>query len=261
MGSMLAEPQDTGADWRFSLAGIRVRVSVFFWLAAVLLGWNAAQSWAGNDQRALLQFLGLWVGAVFVSILVHEFGHALAYRAFGQGAHVILYHFGGLAIPEAWGRRSHLRPFQRVLVSAAGPAAQLVLATLIVVALKAAGRIVPFPITALGERLGLYDGDRFGSPLAAAAFSFLLSINVFWPLLNLVPVPPLDGGQIVRDGLLALGVSNAHRLAGMVGVAAGGGIAWWAYTNHQPYIAILFAMLAVSCWQGLSGGTPWKRWR
>lgn len=261
MAGMLAEPQETSADWWFTLAGVRVRVSVFFWLAAVLLGWNAAQSRAGQDQRTLLQMLGLWVASVFVSILVHEFGHALAYRAFGQGAHVVLYHFGGLTIPEIWGRRGHLRPFQRLLVSVAGPAAQLLLAAVIVVALKASGRIVPFPIVAIGERLGLYEGARFASPLAAAACSFLLSINVFWPLLNLVPVPPLDGGQIVRDGLLALGVGDAHRLAGMVGVAAGGAVAWWAYSHQQTYIAILFAMLAVSCWQGLSGSTPWKRWR
>jgi stage IV sporulation protein FB len=257
---LLAEPQETAADLRFEIAGIRVRVSVFFWVAAVLLGWGACQWWAGNDQRALLQYLALWVGAVFVSILVHELGHALAYRAFGQGAHVVLYHFGGLAVPEAWGRRAHLRPFQRLVVAAAGPAAQLVLAAVIVLGLKAAGRVVPFPFVGLGERLGLFAGERFNSVFAAATFEFLLSINLFWPLVNLVPVPPLDGGQIVREGLLTLGVGDAHRIAGIVGVAAGAAAAWWGYTRGQPYLGILFAMLAVSCWQNLSGGSStWRR--
>ena len=37
----LAEPQPTSADWHFEVAGIRVRVSAWFWLAAALLGWNA----------------------------------------------------------------------------------------------------------------------------------------------------------------------------------------------------------------------------
>jgi len=258
---LLAEPQKTGADLHFAVAGIPVRVSAFFWVAAVLLGWNACQWWAGNDQRALLQYLALWAGAVFVSILVHELGHALAYRAFGQAAHIVLYHFGGLAIPELWGRRSHLRPFQRLLVAAAGPAAQLALAAAIILGLKAAGRIVPFPFPLLGDRLGLFAGERFASPFAAATFEFLLSINLFWPLVNLVPVPPLDGGQIVREGLLTLGIGDAYRIAGMVGVAAGGAAAWWGYTRGQPYIGILFAMLAVSCWQSLSASTPWNRWR
>lgn len=258
---LLAEPQETGADLRFEIAGVRVRVSVFFWVAAVLLGWGACQWWAGNDQRALLQYLALWSAAVFVSILVHELGHALAYRAFGQGAHVVLYHFGGLAIPEAWGRRAHLRPFQRLLVAAAGPAAQLALAAVIVLGLKAAGRVVPLPFVGLGERLGFFAGERFASPFTAAAFEFLLSINLLWPLVNLVPVPPLDGGQIVREGLLTLGVPEAHRIAGMVGVVAGAAAAWWGYTRGQPYLGILFAMLAVSCWQSLSAGSPpWRRW-
>jgi stage IV sporulation protein FB len=258
---LLAEPQETGADLRFEIAGIRVRVSVFFWVAAVLLGWGACQWWAGNDQRALLQYLALWSAAVFVSILVHELGHAIAYRVFGQGAHIVLYHFGGLAIPEAWGRRAHLRPFQRLLVAAAGPAAQLALAAVIIVGLKAAGLVVPLPFVGLGERFGLFAGERFTSPFAAAMFEFLLSINLFWPLVNLVPVPPLDGGQIVREGLLTLGVPEAHRIAGIVGVGAGAAAAWWGYTRGQPYLGILFAMLAVSCWQSLSAGSPpWRRW-
>ena len=158
---LLAEPQETAADWHFDLAGIRVRVSAWFWLAAALLGWNICQAFARGDQRALLQFLVIWIGVVFLSLLVHELGHAFAYRAFGQGAHVVLYHFGGIAIPELWGRRGHLRPFQRLLVSAAGPIAQLALAAAIVAALKLTGYSVPFPIEALGRSLGL-DGGRLG---------------------------------------------------------------------------------------------------
>ena len=258
---LLAEPQDSGADWRFELLGIRVRVSVWFWLAAALLGWNVCQTFSGGDQRALLQMLAIWIGVVFVSILVHEFGHALAYRFFGQGAHIVLYHFGGLAIPEAWGRRTHLRPLQRLLVSAAGPAAQLLLAAAVVIGLKAAGLYVPFPLESIGRRLGLYAGREFASPLAYALCDFLLFVNVFWPLMNLLPVPPLDGGQMMREGLLALDVPDAHRIAGMIGVVVGGAVAWWGYTQHEPYLGIMFAMLAASCFQGLSAGSPpWKRW-
>lgn len=257
---LLAEPQPTPADWQFELAGIRVRVSGWFWLAAILLGFNTCQSFARGDQRALLGYLILWAVVVLVSILIHEMGHALAYRFFGQSAHVVIYHFGGLAIPELWGRRVSLRPVQRLCVSTAGPLAQLAVAAAIVVILKAGGWFVPFPILSVGRALGLYAGRDISSPILLAVIDFLLWVNIFWPLLNLVPVPPLDGGQMLREGLLAVGLPNAYQIAGMIGVGAGAGVAYWGYTRGDHFLAIMFGMLAASCWQSLSlGGGPWRR--
>jgi len=256
---LLAEPQPTPADWRFAIAGIPIRVSVWFWLGAALLGWGSCQSFAAGDQRALLGYLILWAAAVLISILVHELGHALAFRFFGQGSQIIVYQFGGLAIPDTWGRRVSLRPIQQLIVSAAGPLAQLALAALIVAGLRAAGYSVPFPIAAIGEPLGLYEGRQIESLQAFAFTIFMLSVNIYWPLLNLLPVPPLDGGQIVREGMLALGVADAHKIAGLLGVAVGALVAYWGYTRNQPFLGIMFAMLAVSCWQSLSAGGP--RWR
>lgn len=258
---LLAEPQPTPADWQFELAGIRVRVSAWFWLASILLGFNTCQSFAGGDQRALLGYLILWAVVVLVSILVHEMGHALAYRFFGQPAHIVVYHFGGLAIPEVWGRRVYLRPFQRLIVSAAGPLAQLALAGVIVLGLVAGGwRMHYFPIPAIGRALGLDAGREIDSRIIEAVLDFLLWVNVFWPLLNLVPVPPLDGGQMLREGLLAAGVPNAFQIASMIGVGAAAGVAYWGYMRGDHFLGIMFAMLAASCWQSLSlGGGQWRR--
>jgi stage IV sporulation protein FB len=257
---LLSEPQPTSADWQFELAGIQVRVSPWFWLASTLFGFGTCQSFAQGDQRALIGYLILWVGVVLVSILVHELGHALTFRFFGQSAHIVIYHFGGLAIPEFWGRRVSLRPVQRMLVSAAGPLAQLGLAALIVLALKAGGWFVPFPLPSIGRALGLYAGREIDSRIIQAVIDFLLWVNIFWPLLNLVPVPPLDGGQIVREGLLALGLTQAQWIAGIIGVGAGAGVAYWAYTRGDHFLGIMFAMLAASCWQSLSAsGGPWRR--
>jgi stage IV sporulation protein FB len=256
---LLSEPQPTGGDLHFEIAGVRVRVSVWFWLAAALMGWGVCQAFSLGDQRRLLTFLGMWIVSVFLSILVHELGHALAYRAFGQDAHVVLYHFGGLTSPASWGRR-HLRPTQRLLVSAAGPAAQLALAAAIVMVLRAGGYAAPFPFPGIGRLLGLYDGRAIPSEGVAVLCDFLLYINIFWPLLNLVPVPPLDGGQIVREGLVAIGIDDGPRIASIIGVFTGAALAWWGYTRGQPYLGIMFAMLAVSCFQSLSNDTPWRRW-
>ncbi len=256
----LTEPQPTAADLRFSWSGIPVRVSAWFWVAAALLGWNVCQSLAGGDQRELLRSLVAWVAVVFVSILVHEMGHALAYRYFGQAAHVVLYHFGGLAIPDRWGRRGARRPIERLIVSAAGPLAQLALAAAVVTLLRAGDYRVPFPISSVGAALGLDAGRQLPSQLAFAIVWFLLQVNIFWPLLNLLPVPPLDGGQIVREGLASLGVGDADRIAGVLGMIAGGLVAVWAYSRNEPYLGIMFGMLAVSCFQNLPGNTPWQRW-
>jgi len=256
----LAAPQPTPADLQFSLFGIPVRVSGWFWVGAALLGWGNCLSLARGDQRQLLQYLVIWMVAVLFSILVHEMGHALAYRWFGQSAQVVLYHFGGLTIPTAWGGRGARRPSERLIVSAAGPLAQLGLAAAIVAVFKVGGYAVPFPLIGMGESLGLYEGAAIGSRFLAVFVDFLLFVNIFWPLLNLVPVPPLDGGQIVREGLLSLGVTDAARIAAMIGVAAGAAVAWWGYTHNQPFLGIMFAMLTVSCFQSLSDNTPWQRW-
>lgn len=255
---LLAEPQPTPADWQFEVAKIPVRVSAWFWLGAALLGWSACQGLAGGDQRSMIGYLLVWAVTVLVSILVHEMGHALAFRYFGQGAHIVIYHFGGLAIPDAWGRHVRLRPIQQLLVSAAGPAAQLALAVAVIALLKVGGWRVPFPIESVGQSLGLYSGRPFHLPFLSAFFAFLMYVNVFWPILNLLPVPPLDGGQIVREGLLAMGVADAHRIAGMIGVATGALVAYWAYMNNEPFLGIMFAMLAASCWQSLSSSTRWR---
>jgi stage IV sporulation protein FB len=257
-GMLLAEPQPTPADLRFSLAGIPVRVSLWFWLASALFGWNICRLLSAGDQRELLRYLVMWIGASFVSILLHEMGHALAYRFFGQATQVVLFHFGGLTVPLLWGRRGRRSPGAGFLVSAAGPVAQLALALLLVIGLRAAGYAIPFPLPEIGDRLGFAEGRLIESRFVFALVWFLLQINIFWPIFNLMPVPPLDGGQMVRDGLLVVGVDDAVRIANVVGVGVGGLVAWWAYTRGEPYVGIMFAMLAVSCFQSVSDGGRWR---
>lgn len=249
----LSEPAPTSADMRFTLAGIPVRVSAWFWVGAALLGWGMCQWLSRGDQRELLRLLVAWVAVVFVSILLHEMGHALAWRAFGKPSNVVLYHFGGLTSLDGWGRRFRRTPREQLIVSAAGPIAQLLLAAGIVIALKSVGYAVPFPIEPVSDAFELHEGRRLPSSLLAAVVMFLLYVNVFWPLLNLVPVPPLDGGQIVREGLEWIGVPDARRIASMLGAVCGGLVGWWAMTGGETYMAILFFMLAASCIQSLGG--------
>ena len=99
---MLQAPRETEYDLNFHFLGFAVRISWTFWLGALFIGFHLVQSMDNvfgplSPGRAAL-FL-LWTGCVFVSILIHELGHALAFRQFGIHSSIVLYHFGGLAIP------------------------------------------------------------------------------------------------------------------------------------------------------------------
>src|SRR5262249_18087715 len=119
---MLLEPEQTQYDLRFSILGIRVRVHPLFWLTSVILGWNLVNVPEIGTGNGLLNLV-LWVACVFVWILLHEMGHVVMGRLFGSEGHIVLLAFGGLAIGSA-----NLRErWQRIAVSAAGPAIQLVL--------------------------------------------------------------------------------------------------------------------------------------
>jgi stage IV sporulation protein FB len=131
---LFAPPPPTRYDLRFTLAGIPVRVHPLFWLIAILFG---------SSSGDFLQLL-IWVAAVFVSILVHELGHAFAMRFYGQRSQVILHMAGGLTVPEsaAWGGGSanvYLGPTREILISLAGPGAGFLLAALVMAGVVAAG--------------------------------------------------------------------------------------------------------------------------
>jgi Zn-dependent protease len=168
----LADPGPTALDLRFRLFRTPVRVHPMFWLCMAIFGWSStASAVTGN----ILGDLIIWILCAFVSILLHEFGHVLAFQIFGNNAHIVLYMFGGLAIPDGAPRHG----WQRIIVSAAGPGAQLLLYALI--------------------RLALWQGGYPESPVVRLIFRDLLWINLFWPLFNLLPIYPLDGGQIARE--------------------------------------------------------------
>jgi Zn-dependent protease len=166
------EPNETAYDLRWRMFGTPVRVHPMFWLIAVVLGYDAT-------IRLGVGYVLAWVGCVFVSVLLHEFGHVWMGRLFGSHGHIVLYSFGGLAI----GSNQLSRRWQRILVLLAGPCIQLIF-----------WAILRFG----GIRLLLFMPDASRDP-AAFVLAMLLEINLFWPILNLLPIWPLDGGQITRE--------------------------------------------------------------
>lgn len=232
---MFVDPGQSPYDLNFSLFGIRVRVSPWFWLVSAFFVWDSVE--------AGFSYLFMGIGCIFISILVHELGHVLAGRLFGADGYIVLYGFGGLAV----GSNNLSRRWQRIAVSFAGPLAQfMVLGVLI---------------------LGLWQGwippMRELSGLPRFAFAVMFSINLYWPLLNLLPVCPLDGGMISREVLEGFSPNRGLRWSLGLSVACAGLLAVNSLLVVMrqkpiiPYFAggtwtlILFGMLAVSSYQML----------
>jgi stage IV sporulation protein FB len=244
---MFQVPPPTRYDLNFSILGIPVRVHPFFWLITLLLG---------SSSRSLLGVL-IWIVAIFISILIHELGHALVMRRFGQDPEIIL-HFGGLAAPRSvsWGggyANVSTTPNQQILISLAGPFAGFAFAVLILMVSVALGGVIipnfifgflPFPVV-------LFPTDA--TLLTSMVMTFLL-VNVFWGYVNLVPVYPLDGGQVARHAWLKADPWDGVRKSLWLSVIAGGIMALAALVLLQSiYMTVLFGLLAFQSYQTVQG--------
>lgn len=255
---LLLEPRPTAYDLHFHVAGIPVRVHPLFWLAAVLLG--------GLDSDP--RFLLIWVPVVFSSVLVHELGHALTMRRFGQTPRIVLYMMGGFATtssgPYGFGfslSRS-LKHAEQVLVLLAGPGAGFLLAAVVLLLVRVTGGEVEFvrafPVF---YRFRLAIGDSLEYPQLYGLVHVLVFVNVFWGLINLVPVYPLDGGQIARELCVARDPWQGVVYSLWISLVAGTVMVVVALKYQEVFLAILFGLLAVQSYQALQqsrGG--WRGW-
>lgn len=194
----LRDPGRTDYDLNFSVLGIDVRVHPFFFLVSLLFGQNLV----GNATNITGIDVLLGVGIFFVSILVHELGHSLAFRHFGQHSRIVLYWLGGMAIPERGalsGRHVSLNHKQQIIVSVAGPVAGLLLG---VFAILIGRTIVPDGAMAIFAGFipvfNPFTEAYAQNQTAMSVINGFIIINFILNLLNLLPIYPLDGGQIAR---------------------------------------------------------------
>lgn len=241
----IQELPPTRYDLRFSIAGIPVSVHPSFWLIALLFGAS------GN-----LLLLPVWILVVFVSILVHELGHAFAFRRYGQRSRVLLYFAGGLTIPEpvSWGSgyaNVGMTANQQIFISFAGPGTGFLFAALVIgIVLVTGGSVITDRL--LGIPLPLSAAMPFGGLVVTALVSMLLWVNIFWGLINLMPVYPLDGGSIARNVFVQVDPIDGVRKATWLSVIAGAVIALVGLIFFRSvFIALLFALLAFQSYQSL----------
>lgn len=232
----LGEPERTQADVYFNLFGIPVRVHPFFWLVAVILGANLIQSPID---------LVVWILAVFTAILVHELGHALVMRSFGFRPSITLYGLGGVAsydrfwVAGGWGNSAG----GQILISAAGPGISLALAAGIVAVVGFTGHPVQ---VFLGLPYGLAVVFSIGvSEILNQFLLLLVGVLIAWSFLNLLPIYPLDGGQIARELLLLVNPRQGIVQSLILSVVTAGGLCVVGLVVWKSwFLAILFGYLA-----------------
>ena len=245
LGSVfIAEPPKSKFDVHFNVGKIPVRVHPLFWLISLVFGAIAVR---GSGVHVFVG-VALWTAAVFVSILVHELGHALTAKAHGWPPRIVLYSMGGLAIysPSGQSRRA------RILIDFMGPGAQFILGGLIVLGIVLTGHSVALVPGMDFTTIGSGPSFVLAGGRLALFLHFMLFVNIFWGLLNLVPVQPLDGGHIAKTVLEKYRPRDSWAAALKLGIGAAATIAVASLLlGYGYFIAIMFGILAYQNWQML----------
>lgn len=196
---------------------IPISIHPLFWLLALLIGWMYTFTLAGTLLAVLV---------VFISVLFHEFGHALTGTLFGQKTRIELAAFGGFTYRQ--GRK--LKLWEEFLVVINGPLAGLLLCV-------GAYLLMRFvPIT---------------SPPVAFVVKFTMIANLFWTVMNLVPVLPLDGGHLLSIVLEGIFGFKGVKMAIVIGLVIGVGLSIYLLTIRQLLLGLLFLILTFESFRSL----------
>ena len=178
---------------RFTLFGVQVSIHPTLWLTLAILG----RAYMVSNLVELMSAL-LFIIAAFVVLLMHEMGHALVGRRLGGGApSVYLAWLGGDCTNET----ARLTRMQGVVMTAAGPLASLAvgLVTYLILCLYV-GDFGLASVLSVGFAFGVMPAEVLMAypPLAMFFFFYLLEVSFWWTILNMLPIFPLDGGQIMQ---------------------------------------------------------------
>jgi Zn-dependent protease len=212
-----------GAIHLFRVAGIDVYLHWSWFLVAAF----EIQNWHGRYSSGVwsaLEYVGL-----FLIVLLHEFGHALACRQVGGTAdRILLWPFGGVAYVNP-----PQRPGATLWSIAAGPLVNLAL----------------LPVLGIPLVLGWRLGWAHTMPDASMLIYWVSIINGGLLVFNVLPIYPLDGGQILRS-LLWYGLGRARSLmvATVLGLFGIVGLFIWAVKSESFWIIAISIFMVMNCW-------------
>ena len=180
-------------------------IDVFMHFTFILLvGWVALMHWQHGQSVSAALIGVMFILAIFLCVVLHEFGHALMARRYGiQTRDILLLPIGGVARLE----KMPTRPVQELWVALAGPAVNGVIAAALFVWLKVTASWEPM------QSLTVTTGPFLER---------LLAVNLFMIAFNMIPAFPMDGGRVLR-ALLA--IRQAYGRATRIAAAIGKGMA------------------------------------
>lgn len=207
---------------------IPVVIHPIFWLVVGVIGFVYTQSFLG---------MLIWAGVILSSLLVHEFGHALMAKVFGQSAQIELVAMGGVTFHDG----KKLKRWQDFLIVLMGPLSSLILAGVAYLIRLAVGPV-------------------------SQTFFYILSlfviINIFWTIVNMLPILPLDGGQLLRivlEGLFGAKGLKFTLMLGLILACTFGVVAFIIGYFIIGAIMLLLAFESFSTWKQVKNMTSQDR--
>ena len=203
-----------GKGISFPVGPIPVRIDLSFIVVAALLVLSAGLTL----EQGLVAF-----AVVFLSVLLHEFGHAIAARMHGAKPSVVIAGLGGYTSFSPPRRLSRLGS---AVITASGPLVNVLIAL---------GGVV--------VRSGLgYD---------TTVVRAVIWINIALAVLNLLPIVPLDGGAIMQQAIPGKSALIRHRRAASVSIVIGVVAAIFAFQQGIVFGALLLGYFAFVNWKSL----------
>ena len=218
-------PTRQGSFHLFRLFGIDVYLHWAWFLAAAYFV-NQAKGYS-SPVWSVLECLSL-----FLIVLIHEFGHQLACRSVGGKTSVIvLWPLGGVAYVSP-----PQRPGAQLWSIAAGPLVNVIL----------------FPILSALLWLGAQAGGTDTVPDWFRYLNNVWVINLVLLIFNMMPVYPLDGGQILRSLLwFVFGQARSLMIATSIGFVGVAGLIAYAVWAQSIWLGIMAVFILMNCWGGL----------
>ena len=213
------QTQESPYDWNFKVLGIPVRVQPWFWLIAGIIAFQYAPP---NQGMLTVLSIVAAICVIFVSILGHELGHALAIRKYQNGyPSITLMGMGGYA---TGGRMGGVQGARRVIC-----AGNFVTVSIAICSFLALGFLPPE-----------------SSLLLRNSLKMAVFVNIFWFIFNSLPVYPMDGGQLLFE-LMGAHKSYGHlSRAQNTSMGMGAGLAVFFLLVGQVIAALL---LGFFCYQ------------
>src|SRR5215510_154018 len=195
--------------------GIPVKIDMSFLFICAVLAYGRLSAPA---------FLIEWLAVIFVSILVHELGHALVVRSFGMSPQILLYSMGGLT---SWRDEKDISHAKRIAISLAGPFAGFLFGGVVYLS----GRAMP----------GLIADDFW-----IVTHGDLLFVNWGWGIFNLLPILPLDGGNVAYSIEQWATKKQSGVITRVISLLVCGSVGLWALSIGWLWIVFLMALFAIN---------------